>query len=98
MKLNFPGSASGIKLACQCRGCGFDPWVGKIPGGRHGNRSSILAWRIPWIEEPGRVWSTGSKDSDSNQGISKLFPKSVTPKGHTFITFYINLTLTLLLF
>ena len=21
--------------------------------------SSILAWRIPWTEEPGRLWSTG---------------------------------------
>jgi len=21
--------------------------------------SSILAWRIPWIEEPGVLWSTG---------------------------------------
>ena len=21
--------------------------------------SSILAWRIPWMEEPGRLWSTG---------------------------------------
>ena len=21
--------------------------------------SSILAWRIPWIEEPGGLWSTG---------------------------------------
>ena len=21
--------------------------------------SSILAWRIPWTEEPGRVWSMG---------------------------------------
>ena len=22
--------------------------------------SSILAWRIPWTEEPGRLWSMGS--------------------------------------
>ena len=21
--------------------------------------SRILAWRIPWTEEPGRLWSTG---------------------------------------
>ena len=25
--------------------------------------SSILAWRIPWIEEPGRLWSIGSTKS-----------------------------------
>ena len=24
-------------------------------------RSSILAWRIPWVEEPGRLQSTGSE-------------------------------------
>ena len=26
--------------------------------------SSILAWRIPWIEEPGGLQSTGSQESD----------------------------------
>ena len=26
--------------------------------------SSVLAWRIPWIEEPGRLWSMGSQESD----------------------------------
>ena len=25
------------KSACQCRKCRFDPWVRKIPGGRHCN-------------------------------------------------------------
>jgi len=28
--------------------------LGKSPGGGHGTQSSILAWRIPWIEEPGK--------------------------------------------
>ena len=23
--------------------------------------SSILSWRIPWTEEPGRLWSMGSQ-------------------------------------
>ena len=23
--------------------------------------SSIIAWRIPWTEEPGRLWSMGSQ-------------------------------------
>ena len=27
--------------------------------------SSILAWKIPGIEEPGRLQSTGSKESDT---------------------------------
>ena len=27
--------------------------------------SSILAWRIPWTEEPDRLQSTGSQESDT---------------------------------
>ena len=27
--------------------------------------SSILAWRIPWTEEPGRLQSVGSKELDT---------------------------------
>ena len=26
--------------------------------------SSIFAWRIPWIEDPGRLQSMGSQESD----------------------------------
>ena len=26
--------------------------------------SCILAWRIPWTEEPGRLWSMGSQELD----------------------------------
>ena len=48
---------------------GFDPWVGKIPWGRKWQPtpvflekamapySSTLAWKIPWMEEPGRLQS-----------------------------------------
>ena len=27
--------------------------------------SSILAWRIPWTEKPGRLQSMGSQESDT---------------------------------
>ena len=27
--------------------------------------SSILAWRVPWTEEPGRLQSMGHKESDT---------------------------------
>ena len=40
---------------------GFDPWVGKIPWRRaRAIHSNILAWRIPWAEEPGGLQSMGS--------------------------------------
>ena len=29
--------------------------------------SSILAWRIPWTEEPGGLQSTGQKESDTTE-------------------------------
>ena len=60
--MHVPGGTSGKEPACQCRRHkrhGFDPWVGKIPGG---NPLQILpAWRIPWTEEPGGLQSMGSQ-------------------------------------
>ena len=37
------------------------PGLGRSPGGGNGTHSSVLAWRIPWREEPGWVQFTGSK-------------------------------------
>ena len=35
--------------------------------------SSILAWRIPWTEEPGRLQSVGSQESDTIERLSTIF-------------------------
>ena len=43
------------------QGLGFAPWVRKIPGGGNGTLLHILAWRIPWTEEPGGLQSMGSQ-------------------------------------
>ena len=32
--------------------------------------SSILAWKIPWTEEPGRLQSMGSQKSDTTESLS----------------------------
>ena len=32
--------------------------------------SSILAWRIPWTEEPGRLQSRGRKESHTTERVS----------------------------
>ena len=46
----------------QYRRPGFDSWVGKSPWRREWQpNSSILAWRIPWTEEPGGVQSLASQ-------------------------------------
>jgi len=45
----------------ECRRPGFDSWVGKNPMEEGiAIHSSILAWRIPWTEEPGGLQSIGS--------------------------------------
>ena len=31
--------------------------------------SSILAWRIPWVEEPGGLQATGRKESDTTERL-----------------------------
>ena len=40
---------------------GSIPGSGRAPGGGNGQYSSILAWRIPWTEEPGGLQSMGSQ-------------------------------------
>ena len=60
----FPGSTSGEEPACQRRRLKrhrFDPWVGEEPLEKGmATLSNILAWRIPWTEEPGRLQSMGT--------------------------------------
>ena len=36
-------------------------------GGKQQTTPSILAWRIPWTEEHGRLQSTGHKESDMTE-------------------------------
>ena len=35
--------------------------------------SSILAWRIPWTEEPGGLWSTGAQTVRCDERHSTQF-------------------------
>ena len=40
----------------------FNPWTGKIPLDKGmASCCSILAWRIPWTEEPGGLQSMGTQ-------------------------------------
>ena len=67
----FPDGASVKKLPANVgdeRDAGSILGLGRCPGRGLGNplqysffffHSSILAWRIPWMEEPGRLQSMG---------------------------------------
>ena len=43
------------------RDVGLVPGSGRSPGVGNGTHSSILAWEIPWTEEPDRLQSMGSQ-------------------------------------
>ena len=50
------------RICLPCRRPHFHRWVRKVPWRREtATHSSILAWRIPWTEEPGGLQSMGSQ-------------------------------------
>ena len=60
--MGFPGGSVGKESTCSARDSltrGSTPWSGRSLGGGHATHSCILAWRIPWTEEPGRLHSIG---------------------------------------
>ena len=65
--LVFPGGAEAKNPpanAGDSGDVGSIPESGRCPGIGNGignNRSSILAWKIPWTEEPGGLQSMGSQ-------------------------------------
>ena len=69
----------------QCRRCGFDPWVRKIPLEKaRATHSSNLAWRIPWREEPAALQSMGSQRVRHNVAINTfLFRKKTLDRQKT---------------
>ena len=78
----FPDGTSGKESTCQSRRHkrrSFDPWIRKIPWRREwmAIHSSILAWRIPWTKELGRLWSVGL------QRVGHNWSNSVHTHAHT---------------
>ena len=59
-KVGFPGGSDGKEFACNVG----ETWV-PSPGQKDplekgtATHSSLLAWRIPWTEEPGGLQSMG---------------------------------------
>ena len=51
--------AQTVRVCLRYRRPGFNLWVRKIFGEGNDNPSVILAWRIPWTEEPSGLQSKG---------------------------------------
>ena len=57
---NFPGGSDDKESACSAGDPGLISGRGIFPWRREWlTHSSILAWRIPWTEEPGRLQPMG---------------------------------------
>ena len=64
--LSFPAGSDGKESACNVGDLGSIPGSGRSPGEGNDNPLSILAWRIPWTEEPGGLRSMGSQSVRHN--------------------------------
>ena len=68
------GGAHGKEPACQCRRL-KETWVRSL--GQEdplekdmATHSSIFAWKIPWMEEPGGLQSMGVAESDTTEQLT----------------------------
>ena len=55
----FPGGSDGKESACNAGDLDLIPAFRRPPGEGMATHSSILAWRMPWTEEPGRLQAIG---------------------------------------
>ena len=58
-KMGFPGVSDGKESAYNTGDLGLISESGRLPG--EGKGSNILAWRIPWTEDPDRLHLMGSQ-------------------------------------
>ena len=68
IQLWFPDGSDDKESACNAGDSGSIPVLGRSPG--EGGSPSIPAWRIPRTEEPGKLWSMWSKESDTIEQLT----------------------------
>ena len=68
-RTGFPGQIRCKEPVCQCRRSKFNPWVRKTHWRRAWQPTSVFFPEILWTEEPGRLQTTGSTESDMTEGL-----------------------------
>ena len=63
LRRGFPGGSMVKNLPDNAGDAGLILGSEISPGEENGNHSNILAWEIPWTEEPGGLQSIGSQKS-----------------------------------
>ena len=95
--LGFPGGSLVKHLPASAEDTGSIPGSGRPLEKEMATHSSMLAWTVPWTEEPGELWSRGSQKSQTRlrhkiktqcwilvpqPGIEMAFPHGTTgPPG-----------------
>ena len=65
----YPGGSDGKAPACDVGDLALIPGSGRSPEEGLATHSSPLAWKTPWMEEPGRLQSMGSQRVGHNQQL-----------------------------
>ena len=68
--MGFPCGLAGKESACNAGHLGLIPGLGRSPGEGKATHSSILAWRIPWTEEPASYNPLSRKESDTTYQLN----------------------------
>ena len=96
-ELGLPWWLRRQRICLQCRRPEFDPWVRKIPLEKDmSTHSSILAWKMPWTKEPGRLQSMVSQrvrhDWATNTFFLPMGSSAWNPKknGHDVSAYLVN--------
>ena len=72
LNMGFPGAFDGKESAWNSGNMSSVAGSGRSPEKEMAPHSSILAWRIPWTEEPGRLQSVGSQ-SVGHDRVTDIF-------------------------
>ena len=70
--LGFPGGSDCKELAFNVGNLGSIPGSGRSQEKGMATHSSILAWELPWSEEPGGLQSKGSQKPDITDWLTIL--------------------------
>jgi len=89
--LGFPGGASSKETTCQLRRLkrlGFDPWVGKSPGGEHGNPLQYSCLENPM--DRGASWATVHRVTKNWIWLKQLSTHTQTCWSETKPSLFLN--------
>ena len=77
---DLPGGSDGKLSAYNVRDLALIPGSGRSFGEGNGNHSSTLAWKIPWMEEPGMLQSVGSQSRTRLSDFTSSSPSHINMK------------------